>query len=118
MNLSNAFNALPHGRMLAKLQAYGATNSACKFISDYLSSRSQRVKIGHSKSDWSKIKRVVPQGSVLGPLRFNIFLNDLFYFLGGLCKLYNYADDNTFSSSHKDVTVVKQQINNCLRNCY
>ncbi len=48
---------------------------------------------------------------MLEPLLFNIFLNDLFYFLGGLCKLYNHADDNALSSSKNDlIAVVKQQL--------
>ncbi len=58
MDLTTALDALPHGLMLVRLQAYEITNTAYKFISDYLSSRSQRVKIGHSKSGWLKLKEL------------------------------------------------------------
>ena len=96
MDLSKAFDALFHCLMLAKLHAYGVTNSACNFISGYLSFRSQRVKIGQSKSDWLKLRDVFRKGSVLGPLPFTLFVNDLFNFLNALCKLYNYADNTHF----------------------
>ncbi len=84
---------------------YGISESACKF-SSYLSSRQQRVKVGSDKGEWQYLKHVVPQGSVLGPLLFNIFQIDLFYFLVSLCILYNYAYDNTLSKSDKDVKVL------------
>ncbi len=103
MDLSKAFDALPHGLMIAKLRACGISESACRFISSYLSSRKQRVKVGGDKGEWQYLKCGVLQGFVLEPLHFNIFQNDLFYFLVSLCILYNYADDNTLSKSDKDV---------------
>ncbi len=112
MDLSKAFDALPHCLLLAKLKAYGVSESACLLILSYLSMRKQRVKIGKHRSDWQLIKRGVPQGSITGPLLFNIFLNDLFYFLHGQCNLYNYADDNTLSYSNKDIDVVKTRLEN------
>ena len=98
MDLSKAFDCLPHGLLVAKLNAYGLTLPACELIGNYLSHRRQRVKIGSTKSQWSFLEKGVPQGSILGPLLFNIFINDLFYFIEK-CSLYNFADDNSLSNA-------------------
>ena len=93
MDLSKAFDSMPHGLLIAKLRAYGMSKNACYMIVSYLSNRRQRVKISGEVSNWSTINRGVPQGSVLGPLLFNIFLNDLFLVqISG--NIVNYADDN------------------------
>ncbi len=68
MGLSKAFDALPHGLMIAKLRAYRISESACKFISSYLSSRQQKVKVGVDKWEWQYLKRGVPQGIRTPPL--------------------------------------------------
>ena len=66
----------------------------------YLSQRKQQVEIGRSQSYWGNLSHGVPQGSILGPLIFNIFLNDVFYVLDKQCNLYNYAEDNTIHLDH------------------
>ena len=78
MDLSRAFDCMPHGLLVAKLHACGVSPKACIFISVYLKDRMQRVKLINTHGNWTKINRGVPQGSVLGPLLFNICLNDLF----------------------------------------
>ena len=71
-------------------------------MKSYLSSRRQRVKLGSVTSSWQDTFIGVPQGSILGPLLFNIFMNDIFYVIDD-CQLYNYADDNTICAYDKDL---------------
>ena len=94
LDLSKAFDCLPHRSMIAKLHAYGFNENACKLIYSYLSNCRQRVKIGENCNSWLNITQGVLQGFILSPLLFIIFLNDIFYEINGH---YNYADDNTIS---------------------
>ena len=101
MDLSKAFDCLPHKILLSKLSAYGLSDEAVLLLKSYLSDRKQRIKLNNIVSSWSEIKKGVPQGSILGPLLFNVFINDIFYFIEH-GTLYNYADDNTISFSLPD----------------
>ena len=101
MDLSKAFDCLPHSILLCKLSSYGLTENAIKLMESYISDRKQQFQIGNVVSSWTEIKKGVPQGSVLGPLLFNVFINDIFYFIKN-CDLYNYADDNTLSFHYPD----------------
>ena len=93
-DLSKAFDCLPHELLFAKLDAYGFDKSSLKLIHSYLSNRKQRVKINDRYSSWSEILFGVLQGSILGPLLFNIFICDVFYFLENF-DIESYADDST-----------------------
>ena len=78
MDLSKAFDSVNHDLLLAKLNAYGINLDALQLIRSYLSKRNQRVRVKNTFSDWKEIKFGVPQGSFLGPLLFNVFINDIF----------------------------------------
>ena len=101
-DLSKAFDCLPHDLLIAKLHAYGFEKSALIFILDYLSGRTQRSKVDGEYSGYRSLKYGVPQGSILGPLLFNLFMNDIFYFLDQ-AKIANYADDTTPYLSKKGI---------------
>ena len=76
-------------------------------IASYLYQRKQRVKIGNIRSSWNETNKSVPQGSILGPLIFNIFMNDLFYFVKR-ANLFNYADDDSVSVNGKELSIVSR----------
>ena len=109
MDLSKAYDCIPHDLLIAKLHAYGISMQSLKLLYSYLTNRKQRVKINISFSDWFEIIVGVLQGSVLGPLLFNIFINDLLPCIedDDLC---NFADDNTLYKCCRSVIEAKLSI--------
>ena len=101
-DLSKAFDCLNHDLLIAKLKAYGFSLPALRLIHDYLLNRKQRTGINNSYSTWVEIVFGVPQGSILGPLLFNIFHADLF-FIANSMVIANYADDNMPYATANDI---------------
>ncbi len=91
MDLIKDFDTTPHGLLLTILYTYGTSKDACNMIRSYLINRMQRGKLDDVKSSWKCIVCGLPQGSQACPCVFNIFLNDLFYFLEALCQTTNYV---------------------------
>ena len=109
MDLSKAFDSMPHGLLIAKLSAYGVSKQACNLIIKYLCNRRQRTKVMGKCSEWVTINRDVPQGSVLGPLLFNIFVNDLFY-TDIDSMIWNYADDNHLVNENNCIDALQNSL--------
>ena len=101
MDLSKAFDCLRHDLLIAKLHAYGFSHDALSLLYSYLHNRQRRVKVNGSFSSWKQLTLGVPQGSVLGPLLFNIYINDLLLSLNNT-DVCNYADDTTLFASDID----------------
>ena len=105
MDLSKAFDTTSHDLLIAKLHVYGFDKTALKLMKSYLSNRWQRTKINSSFRTRAELIIDVPQGSVLGPLLFNIFINDLFFTV--VC---NYTDDNTLYTSDMKLDILMKKL--------
>ena len=91
LDFKKAFDTVPHKRLLKKLQPFGITGNVLKWIKDFLSGRHQRVVVNGTFSKWKPVLSGIPQGSVLGPVLFIIFINDLPEVVKCYCKIF--ADD-------------------------
>ena len=94
VDLSKAFDSINHCLLLQKLALYGFRDEPLEWFRNYLSGRRQRVAYGEEMSEWVNVRMGVPQGSILGPLLFTIFVNDLPAALSR-SKVMLYADDTT-----------------------
>ena len=117
MDLSKAYDCIPHQLLIAKLEAYERMVyiKSLNLLAYYLSERKQRTKIGSVFSEWWKIICGIPQGSILGPHLFNIFIIDLFFFVLK-CDICNFADDNTTYSCNKLLSKILANLRFDLKN--
>jgi len=97
LDIKKAFDTVPHNRLILKLRGYGFGGKLVQWIEDFLSERQQRVVLNGAASEWKSVTSGIPQGSVLGPVLFVIYINDIPDSIESFCKIF--ADDTKIYSS-------------------
>ena len=113
MDISKAFDKVWHDGLFVKLKSFGITGNLLKLLESFLSNRLQRVVLNGQCSNWKSISAGVPQGSILGPLFFLIYINDLPDGLQSDVKMF--ADDTCLFSIINDKTNSANDLNSDLQ---
>ena len=113
LDLQKAFDTVDHGILLDKLGAMGVSDTS--WFGSYLSGRTQCVEVDGVRSGFRGVTCGVPQGSILGPLLFLIYVNDMHRSVN--CQLSLYADDSALVFSHSDPSVIAERLGLELSNC-
>ena len=102
MDLSKAFDSIPHNLLIAKLHAYGLSKNSLVFFYPCLKRRKQNVRTNNTHSIFQILLSGVSRGSILGSILFNIFINDLLLWISN-SELLNFTDDNTVSVAENTI---------------
>ena len=115
IDLSKAFDTVNFKILLQKLEIYGIRGTPLKWVNNYLTDRKQFVRYNNSDSEYRDIKCGVPQGSILGPLFFLVYINDLLH-INNTMQFVMFADDTTIVMTDKNVNTLQQKINSEMEN--
>ena len=97
LDYQKAFDTVPHRRLIQQVESFGITDKALKWIMEFLSDRRQRVRVNNNISSWKPVLSGIPQGSILGPILFILFVNDIPELIKSIILMY--ADDTKLISA-------------------
>ena len=100
--MSKAFDSIPHDLLIAKIHANGFSKNSLVLFYSYLKRRKQNVRTNNTHSIFQILLSGIPQGSILGPILLNIFINNLLLWISN-SELLNFADDNTISAAENTI---------------